>query len=105
MARAQCRTKPQSLERTFRHTAVGRDPTALSLQRCACRSNRRTPPGASHPTSAVAQDASTIARKLRMSAGRKISALFDLRDWATYVYLPIAILLFIVLPLKGSGLR
>lgn len=48
---------------------------------------------------ASADQANVDARTLRRSAGRRVwSVFFDFRDWPTYVYLPLLIMLFGVLP-------
>ena len=41
------------------------------------------------------------AQQLRRSAGRRVwSTLLDLRDWPTYVYIPLLVLLLVVLPVQ-----
>jgi predicted acylesterase/phospholipase RssA len=90
VARAQCRSKPESFGSNLPCTPPW-DPFAVDAMAGPAPALQ----------SLLAQDDATIARKVRLSAERRISALIDFRDWATYVYLPLIALLFIVLPLKA----
>ena len=53
------------------------------------------------PELAAAGTATKLARRLRKSSRRRVwSTLFDWRDWPSYLFLAIALLLFVYLPLQ-----
>jgi predicted acylesterase/phospholipase RssA len=100
VARKQCRSRPE-LFGTDLPSSPPWDPSAVTGKTTpapAVRSGVGTgleSTGDLTRTSIATQD----ARQLRRSAGRRVwSTLLDFRDWPTYVYIPLLVLLLGVLP-------
>ena len=60
---------------------------------------RRPPPGRPAPPLPPA----SLLRSARGGRRRMWSTMFDLRDWPTYVYAVLAVILFVWLPIRVSG--
>ena len=93
--------RPLRVEPTM-HTAVGPDEglatRLVSTPAPTAPSGKDLSPDASPPVTALV---TRQAQQLRLSAGRRVwSTLLDLRDWPTYVYIPLLFLLLVVLPVQ-----
>ena len=102
VARKQCRTRPD-LYGSNLPSAPPWDPMkgsdeAVSQHAMTAPSEEDLSRDASPPVTALV---TRQAQQLRGSAGRRVwSTLLDLRDWPTYVYIPLLVLLLGVLPVQ-----
>ena len=101
VARKQCRTRPDLYGSNLPSTPPwdpmkGSDAT-VSLHAMKAASAEDLSRDDSPPVTALI---TRQAHQLRGSAGRRVwSTLLDLRDWPTYVYIPLLFLLLVVLPI------
>ena len=102
VARKQCRTRPDLYGSNLPSTPPwnpmkGFDETVSQRTRTA-PSDEDLSRDAARPATALV---TRRAQQLRGSAGRRVwSTLLDLRDWPTYVYIPLLVLLLGVLPVQ-----
>ena len=102
VARKQCRTRPDLYGSNLPSTPPW-DP--MKSSDAAGSQHAKTAPSeldvardASPPVTALV---TRQAQQLRGSAGRRVwSTLLDLRDWPTYVYIPLLFLLLVVVPVQ-----
>jgi predicted acylesterase/phospholipase RssA len=100
VARKQCRSRPD-LFGTDLPTSPPWDPLAGTGETAPARAvgTDVSPGQSSVDASTPPSRATEEARQLRRSAGRRVwSTLLDFRDWPTYVYVPLLVLLLGVLP-------
>lgn len=100
VARKQCRSRPD-LFGTDLPTAPPWDPVAGNGEAVPAQAvGTAVGPGLKSDGASTAPIRATEeARQLRRSAGRRVwSTLLDFRDWPTYVYIPLLVLLLGVLP-------
>ena len=107
VARKQCRTRPDlygsNLPTTPPWDPMKGPDAAGSRDASAAQRAQDLPHGATPTVSALVTQ---HAQQLRLSAGRRVwSTLLDLRDWPTYVYIPLLFLLLVVLPIKAYRYR
>lgn len=89
--------------KVFRHTHPDMADQIPSGDGWAPVPSQRLPgPKLSANKATAASPATAVARRLRRSSLRKVwSTLFNWRDWTSYVYIAIALLLFVFLPVKA----
>jgi predicted acylesterase/phospholipase RssA len=102
VARKQCRTRPDLYGSNLPSTPPW-DPMkgsdAAGSQRAKTDPREEDPSRDASPT--VTALVTRQAQQLRRSAGRRVwSTLLDLRDWPTYVYIPLLVLLLGVFPVQ-----
>lgn len=102
VARKQCRTRPDlygsNLPSTPPWDPMKAPDEVLSQPALTGPSGKDPSRDAALPVTALV---TRQAQQLRRSAGRRVwSTLLDLRDWPTYVYIPLLILLLVVLPVQ-----
>ncbi len=102
VARKQCRTRPDlygsNLPSTPPWDPMKGSDAAGSQHAKTAPSEESLSRDASPPVSALV---TRQAQQLRRSAGRRVwSTLLDLRDWPTYVYIPLLFLLLVVFPVQ-----
>ncbi len=102
VARKQCRTRPDLYGSNLPSTPPwdpmkSSDASGSEPARTATSEEELSRDGSPPVTALVTRQ----AQQLRRSAGRRVwSTLLDLRDWPTYVYIPLLVLLLGVLPVQ-----
>ena len=107
VARKQCRTRPDLYGSNLPSTPPW-DP--MKGSDAAGSPHAKTAPGEEGPSRDASPPVTALvtrqAQQLRLSAGRRVwSTLLDLRDWPTYVYIPLLFVLLVVLPVQGYRYR
>ena len=102
VARKQCRTRPDlygaNLPTTPPWDPMKGSDESVSQHAMKASSEKDLSRDDSPPVTALV---TRQAQQLRESAGRRVwSTLLDLRDWPTYVYIPLLFLLLVVLPVQ-----
>ena len=102
VARKQCRTRPD-LYGSNLPSGPPWDP--MKVSDAPGSQHARTAPSAEDLSRDASPPVTALvtrqAQQLRRSAGRRVwSTLLDLRDWPTYVYIPLLVLLLVVLPVQ-----
>ncbi len=107
VARKQCRTRPDLYGSNLPSTPPW-DPMKGSVETVS--QHAVTAPGKEGPPQDDSPPVTALvtrqAQELRESAGRRVwRTLLDLRDWPTYVYIPLLVLLLGVLPVEAYRYR